>query len=106
MSEPELTPDWREYQSAIAAFFQDPGFSANENERVSGVRAGHDIDVLVLSRQFGVVTRWIVEAKHWQTRVTKEKVEALLSIVQDVGADRGFLVAEKGFQPGRATPRG
>lgn len=31
---------------------------------------------------------------------TNEKVETLLSIVNDVGADRGLLVTERGFQSG------
>jgi hypothetical protein len=41
-----------------------------------------------------------VECKDWQSKIPKEKALALLSIVQDIGADRGFLLSEAGFQPG------
>lgn len=45
---------------------------------------------------------WIIECKFWKRNraIPKEKVETLLSIVSDVGADRGLLVAEHGFQSG------
>jgi hypothetical protein len=41
-----------------------------------------------------------VECKAWQSNVPKEKVAALSAILQDIGADRGFLLSEKGFQSG------
>ena len=43
---------------------------------------------------------WVVEAKSWRSNVPKEKILALRSIVDDTGADRGFLISEKGFQSG------
>jgi hypothetical protein len=48
----------------------------------------------------GVRFQWVVECKAWKTNIPKEKVLALLSIVQDVGADKGFLLSETGFQSG------
>jgi restriction system protein len=41
-----------------------------------------------------------VECKHWKTRVSKLHVLALREIVSDVGADRGILLSEEGFQSG------
>jgi len=67
---------------------------------VAGVRAEHQIDVWVEFDYFGVRIRWIIECKAWRTRVTKEKVAALRSIADDVGADRAFLLSETGFQRG------
>jgi hypothetical protein len=43
---------------------------------------------------------WLVECKAWQTRIPKEKVLAHRQIVDDLGADRGFVMNEKGFQKG------
>ena len=45
----------------------------------------------------------MVECKLWKTRVPKEKVLALRSIVDEVGADRGFLLSESDFQSGAVT---
>ncbi len=42
----------------------------------------------------------MVECKLWNSRVSKLHVLALCEIVSDIGADRGILLAEKGFQSG------
>lgn len=67
---------------------------------VLGARTRHNVDVLVASSHAGFAVTWIVECKLWKTPVPKEKVFALRMIVDDVGADRGILMAEGGFQSG------
>ena len=91
---------WQEYQEAAASFFRRIGFTADVEAQIAGVRGRHKVDVLVSGEIRGVQFRWIVECKHWTTNVPKEKVMALMSIVQDLGADRGFLLSETGFQSG------
>jgi restriction system protein len=56
--------------------------------------------VFVKSFHVGFDVVWIVECKHWAKKVTKLHVLALRQIVTDVGADRGILLSEKGFQSG------
>ena len=69
-----------------------------------GARGGeHEIDVLVTFTAYGVDHVWLVECKLWKTRVPQEKVLAFRSIVDEVGADRGFLLSESDFQPGAVT---
>jgi Restriction endonuclease len=41
-----------------------------------------------------------VECKLWKTAVPKAQVLTLVQVAQDVGADRAFLLSEKGFQAG------
>jgi restriction system protein len=48
----------------------------------------------------GVPILWLVECKCWSARVSKAEVMAFRAIVADVGADRGWLMAENGFQSG------
>ena len=91
---------WREYQEEAAQFFRDLGYSAEVDAAVKGVRAIHRIDVWVVFEHFGLQHKWAIECKNWKAPVPKEKVLALRSIMDDVGADRGILVAESGFQPG------
>lgn len=91
---------WKKYEEAAAEFFRSLGLKATVGKEVSGVRGSHDIDVFVEGSFYGIEFRWIVECKAWKSNVTKEKVMALISIVQDIGADRGFLLSEKGFQSG------
>lgn len=91
---------WRVYQEEAATFFRTLGLDAKTDVTVVGVRTKHDIDVLVKSQHVGFEVTWLVECKHWSSRISKLHVLALREIVADVGADRGILLAERGFQTG------
>ena len=92
--------EWRKYQDEVAEVFRGLGFHAKVDESVTGVRTNHEIDVLVRGSHAGFELMWLVECKYWKTPVTKEKVLALRTIVEDIGANRGFMLAENGFQSG------
>lgn len=95
-----VTPAWKDYQEEAATFFRSLGLDAETDVRVKGVRTSHDVDVVVRSRHVGFEVLWLVECKSWQSRVSKLHVLALREIVADIGADRGILLAEVGFQSG------
>jgi restriction system protein len=92
--------EWEEYQEETADFFRNIGLEANANVTIQGVRTSHDVDVVVRSNLFGFDLLWIIECKHWKEAVSKLHVLALREIVTDLGADRGILVSESGFQSG------
>ncbi|WP_106410125.1 restriction endonuclease [Pseudofrankia saprophytica] len=91
---------WRDYQEEAAKFFRKIGLSAETDVRLHGVRTFHDVDVVVRSHHLGFETLWLVECKQWNSPITKLHVLALREIVSDVGADRGIILAESGFQSG------
>lgn len=91
---------WRDYQEQAAEFFRKLGMDVEVEGRLAGVRGTHIIDVVARGSHLGIDFTWIVECKAWTSNVPKEKVAALISILQDVGADRGFLLSERGFQSG------
>jgi restriction system protein len=95
-----LPPAWRSYQESAAEFFRELGMTAVTDATVNGIRTNHDVDVLVTFQHGGLDLKWIVECKDWKTRVPKSHVLTLRGIVQEVGADRGILLAEGGFQSG------
>lgn len=99
--------DWKQYQNEAAEFFRSLGCDAEVDAKVVGVRAEHRVDVWVRFKKFGLEARWVIECKCWNSAVPKEKVLALRSIVEDVGADRGILISAAGFQSGavRATEK-
>ena len=95
-----MATNWKEYQEKAAQFFRNMGLDAQTDVTVQGVRTTHDIDVLVKSHHLGFDVMWIVECKHWATKVSKLHVLGLREIVADLGADRGILLAENGYQSG------
>lgn len=94
------TSDWFQFQEEICAYFESIGAIAETNVTIQGVRTSHDIDVLVKTKFLGEDLIWIVEAKKWKKRVNKLQVLGLRTIVDDIGADRGFIISEAGFQSG------
>ena len=76
------------------------GCDATVEETLEGVRGKHEIDVVVRTTIAGLSILWIIECKYWKTAVPKAQVLTLVQIAQDVGADRAFLLSEKGFQAG------
>ncbi|WP_273024269.1 restriction endonuclease [Rheinheimera sp.] len=91
---------WKQYQEDTAAYFRSIGLEAETDVTVKGVRTNHDVDVLVTSHFHGFDIRWIVECKLWRNPVNQLHVLALREIVADIGADRGILLSESGFQSG------
>lgn len=90
----------REYQEQAATFFHSLGLSADVEADIEGARGKHKIDVWVTGKLRAFDVRWVIECKDWKSNVPKEKFLTLQMIVQDVGADRGFLLSETGFQAG------
>lgn len=84
----------------MASTFRALGMDARTNVTLQGARSSHDIDVVVSFSRAGINVTWIIECKQWKRRIPREKVLALRAIVSDIGADRGFLMAESGFQTG------
>ncbi|MDI5891098.1 restriction endonuclease [Halomonas rhizosphaerae] len=92
--------DWYQFQEVICEHFRALGADAQTNVTVEGVRTNHDVDILVRTKFLGQDITWVVEAKFWNSKVNKSHVLALRAIVDDIGADRGFIVSKKGFQSG------
>jgi len=95
-----MADDWHGYQEEAASLFRSMGLDATTNLTMKGVRTTHDIDVVVKSHHAGFDITWLIECKHWRSPVSKLHVLALREIVADLGADRGILLCEAGFQSG------
>lgn len=91
---------WKQYQEEVAALLGSLGFAVTIEAKLHGARGVHAIDVHATHTAYGFPVNWIVECKYWKTAVPKEKVLVLSQIAADVGADRGFLLSESGFQSG------
>lgn len=92
--------NWRNYQQATAEFFRSLGYDTKIEEKLEGIRGQHNVDVVVRFRKNAFSCIWLVECKLWSSNIPKEKVLAFQSIIEDVGADKGIILSEKGFQSG------
>lgn len=92
--------DWYKFQEEICDYFNSIGAESKTNITIKGVRTTHDIDILVQTKFLGEDLLWVIEAKKWKYKVSKLHVLGLRTIVDDIGADRGFIISELGFQKG------
>jgi hypothetical protein len=92
--------NWYQYQEQTADFFRNLGAKVETNKKVKGIRGSHNIDVYIEFSLWGQKIIWICECKLWKTSIPKDKVLTLYQIVQDIGADKGMLFSESGFQSG------
>jgi Restriction endonuclease len=93
-------PAWHAYQDEVSTLLTQLGFATRTDERIQGARGNHAIDVTARATVAGVPQLWIIECKKWRRPVPKERVLTFIGIINDVGADRGLLFAESGFQAG------
>jgi hypothetical protein len=92
---------WQQYQHDAADVLKQLGFTTRVDDKLIGMSGTvHAVDVSATAVLAGLRLLWVVECKAWKKRVIKEKVAALKTIVDDLGADRGLMLSEEGFQPG------
>lgn len=110
--------DWHQFQDDVADMLNlIPGCVARVNQPVHGARIGTvHVDVLAtftdprgptdatgpFSPRGGhrFLFKVVVECKFWKRKIPQEKIFALKTIVEDVGAALGVLISETGVQQG------
>jgi hypothetical protein len=92
------TADWRRFERLTAALrkSQDRGSEVQWNELLNGFR----VDVSVRTAIGDRTHLEIIECRDHRRRVTQEQVAALVTKVQETGADFGTFVSAGGFQSG------
>jgi hypothetical protein len=92
--------DGTAYEEKVAALLAEFGGKVVRGETLVGARGKHETDVTLRTHHYGIDQLWICECKDWNRRVPKERVLTFQGIVEDVGADRGLMFSEEGFQAG------
>ena len=93
--------EWEQYQHQAAGLLRELGFTAEVDASLTEANgAVHAIDVAARRAVVGVDVLWIVECKYRGRPVSMGMVRELRSLVIDLGADRGLLMSESGFQSG------
>lgn len=92
--------DWRDLQEMVAQLFRELGCEVTVGGRAELVRGSKEIDVDVLDSASVPPARYLCECKYWQKSVSLETVHSFRTVIQDCGANRGYIVSMAGFQSG------
>ena len=91
---------WQDYEYEIYKLFCSTGHHCQKDVIVQGARASHQIDVLVNLNISPNGHRWLIECKYRSRPIGKHEVQAFKTVIDDIGADHGYILSERGFQKG------
>lgn len=95
------TPEgWKDLETSVAAILSECGMSVQRGVRLNLPRGHVNVDVLADEAVEGITHRIICECKDWGTNVPQEKVHAFRTVMQETGANRGYIITKTGFQSG------
>lgn len=92
--------DWMDLQRQVNEIFQRSGLNSETDKKITTVRGTVNIDVYADDSSSQPTTTYICECKHWKSNVPKTVVHAIRTVVQDYGANWGFIISSSGYQSG------
>ena len=98
----------RKFEELIANLFRSRGYEVRHDIKMVG-RSGveHQIDIYAEYKAPLHTSRIIVECKSYSAPIDKDVVMKLISVVNDLGVDRGILITTSYFTPDAvATAKG
>jgi restriction system protein len=100
---PQITP--RDYELQVKATLDAAApslsdYRSEHREILAGLDGEFEIDVTVRFSALGGTYLTLIECKHYKRPVGREKVQALLTKMQSVGAHKGMIFSTSGFQSG------
>lgn len=96
--EPET---WQDLQYIVYTAFKQLGYLAHLEKKIESVRSIIEIDVFA-EKNLGKFDyeKIIIECKHWNSNIPQEIVHSVRTVAEDVGANKAYIIAKKGFQKG------
>lgn len=93
--------DWRDLQNLVGQLFEELGCEVQIGHKAKLLRGGtKEIDVHVVDRDMAPPSTYLCECKHWKRDVEQEVIHAFRTVMEELGAHRGFIIASSGFQSG------
>lgn len=91
---------WQELEIVVRDILRECGLNAERQVTLKLPRGGATVDVLAEETIDGIASQIVCECKDWATNVPQEVVHAFRTVVQEIGAHRGFVISRVGFQTG------
>jgi Restriction endonuclease len=102
----QRAPKWKEFETLAAAIQRElaPEAKVTPNAKLKG-RSGalREIDILIEQRTGQYTLRIVVDRKDYKQPVDLKDVETFLGLVSDIGANKGAIIAAKGFTTAAKT---
>lgn len=91
---------WKALQNEVGKILEECGLSVEVEKKVDTARGKAELDVyaeeIVKGRKYSIVC----ECKHWNSNIPQSIIHSFRSVINDTGANVGYIIALKGFQSG------
>ncbi|MCI1738471.1 MAG: restriction endonuclease [Pseudomonas veronii] len=91
---------WQELQTEVGRILQECGFDVEVEKKTPAVRGAVELDVYAEETVRGRKYAIVCECKYWKTRIPQNVVHGFRTVVQDIGANLGYIISMEGFQSG------
>jgi hypothetical protein len=92
--------NWRELQNSVCRLFNEVGLIANTEVPLSTPRGVVEVDVYAVDERSIDKVSYIVECKNWSSTVPQHVVHSFTTVMQEAGANIGYIVSREGLQSG------
>src|ERR1022692_4009773 len=96
----KMPEQWGELEDLVTAILNEAGLHARRAVAITLPRGSVNADVLAEETHDGILNRILCECKNWRQNVPREVVHAFRTVVQEAGANRGYVISRVGFQRG------
>jgi hypothetical protein len=94
-------PDtWQSLQTEVGRILEECGFGVEIEKKIQSARGAVELDVYAEETVRGRKYAIACECKHWKSRIPQTVVHGFRTVVQEIGANIGYIVSMKGFQSG------
>jgi hypothetical protein len=95
------SPDsWQALQIDVGRILKECGFDVEVEKKIQSARGAVELDVyaeeMVRGRKYAIAC----ECKYWKSRIPQNVVHGFRTVVQEIGANIGYIVSMEGFQSG------
>jgi hypothetical protein len=92
--------DWYDLQEKVAKVFEDINYYVKIEKDLETVRGNVNVDVYIEDNTNFSNVKYICKCKYWNTNVPQTIVHTFRTVVNDYGANVGYLITKNGFQTG------
>lgn len=92
--------DWNELEILCCQLFRELDCHCEVQKNINTVRGEVNIDVYVEDPISTIPMVYLCECKYWKKSVSKNVVHSFRTVLNDFGANRGFIISASGFQGG------
>lgn len=94
-------PDsWQALQTEVGCILSECGFSVEVEKKFQSARGVVELDVYAEEAVRGRKYAIACECKYWKSRIPQAVVHGFRTVVQEIGANVGYIISMEGFQSG------